>query len=62
MVRSSFAEWGLVFVRVDYNVEGRLSQPVKLEKFELGAETEDSRAKDHPEWIRNGVFWKRKSD
>ena len=51
----------LVYSRVDYNVDGSPKYPVELEKFDLGSETEDSLAKELPEWIRNGVFWQRKS-
>jgi hypothetical protein len=51
----------LVYIRVDYNVDGSPKYPVELEKFDLGPETEDPLAKEQPEWIRNGVFWQRKS-
>jgi len=50
----------LVYVRVDYDVEGRPAYPVDLEKFVLGLEVEDFQFQEPPEWIRNGVFWKRK--
>jgi hypothetical protein len=50
----------LVYVRVDYNVDGRPSRPIEIEKFDLGVEAADSRATEHPDWIRNGLFWTRK--
>jgi hypothetical protein len=36
----------LVYIRVDYNVDGSPKYPFELEKFDLGAETEDALAKE----------------
>src|ERR1700675_3255579 len=51
----------LVYIRVDYNVDGSPKYPVELEKFQIEAEAEDMCAKEPTEWIRNGIFWQRKS-
>ena len=49
----------LVYIRIDYNVDGSPKYPAELEKFQIEAEAEDMRPKEPTEWIRNGVFWKK---
>ena len=51
----------LVYIRVDYNVDGSPKYPVELAKFQIEAEAEDMCAKEPTEWVRNGVLWQRKS-
>ena len=50
----------LVYIRIDYNVDGSPKYPAELEKFQIKAEAEDMCAHEPTEWIRNGVFWKKK--
>jgi hypothetical protein len=51
----------LVYIRIDYNVDGQPKYPVELAKFQIEAEDEDMCAKEPADWIRNGVLWQRKS-
>ncbi len=51
----------LVYIRVDYDVDGSPKYPAELEKFQIEAEAEDMCAKEPAEWIRNGLFWKKRS-
>jgi hypothetical protein len=50
----------LVYIRVDYDLDGCPKYPVDLEKFVLGDEMEEYCEKIHSEWIKNGVSWKKK--
>jgi hypothetical protein len=50
----------VVYVRVDYNVDGHPKSPDQLAKFEIAEETDDSLAENPSKWIRNGLCWKRK--
>ena len=50
-----------VYIRIDYNVDGQPKYPVELAKFQIEAEDKEMCAKEPTEWIRNGVYWQRKS-
>ena len=50
----------VVYVRVDYNVDGHPKSPEQLAKFEIADETDDSLAENPSNWVRNGLCWKRK--